>query len=96
MALERQVGGGEGSHCLGAGPQRQVLGEAHYLGNQRQGECLGKSRLAWGLAILNCLQRISWQRQGPWKAEGKAREVCIRTEEDEDMKCPLNLVTTHW
>lgn len=71
MALERQVGGGEGSHCLGAGPQRQVLGEAHYLGNQRQGECLGKSRLAWGLAILNCLQRISWQRQ---KGPGRQKE----------------------
>lgn len=36
------------------------------------------------------------ETEGPWKAEGKAREVCIRTEEDEDMKCPLNLVTTHW
>lgn len=71
MALERQVGGGEGSHCLGAGPQRQVLGEAHYLENQRQGECLGKSRLAWGLAILNCLQRISWQRQ---KGPGRQKE----------------------
>lgn len=35
------------------------------------GDCLGKSRLAWGLAILNCLQRINWQRQ---KGPGRQKE----------------------
>lgn len=77
---------------LGTRAQRQALGHTYYLRNVKviTNDRKGNQDCAWGLAILNCFQGISWQIEGPWKAEEQVVRF-VRTKTD--VKCWLDLVT---